>query len=129
MHLTDPSAYAANMGNFRGWEWILILLLALLLFGGFKKLPDAARGIGRSLRIFKAETKGLQDDDEQPTDTNTSESADADSSSQPSALDAGEGTKSAESAEKPVAEPHPVSPIPGSGANTRGSGTSDSPAS
>jgi sec-independent protein translocase protein TatA len=52
------------MGNFRGWEWILILLLALLLFGGFKKLPDAARGVGRSLRIFKAETKGLADDDE-----------------------------------------------------------------
>ncbi len=51
------------MGNFRGWEWILILLLALLLFGGFKKLPDAARGVGRSLRIFKAETKGLADDD------------------------------------------------------------------
>lgn len=51
------------MGNFRGWEWIIILLLALLLFGGFKKLPDAARGLGRSLRIFKAETKGLVDDD------------------------------------------------------------------
>lgn len=52
-----------NMSNFRGWEWIIILLLALLLFGGFKKLPDAARGIGRSLRIFKAETKGLVDDE------------------------------------------------------------------
>ena len=51
------------MGNFRGWEWIRVLLLALLLFGGFKKLPDAARGVGRSLRIFKAETKGLADDD------------------------------------------------------------------
>ncbi|MBP7972052.1 MAG: Sec-independent protein translocase subunit TatA [Candidatus Nanopelagicales bacterium] len=51
------------MSNFRGWEWIIILLLALLLFGGFKKLPDAARGIGRSLRIFKAETKGLVDDE------------------------------------------------------------------
>jgi sec-independent protein translocase protein TatA len=57
------------MGNFRGWEWILILLLALLLFGGFKKLPDAARGVGRSLRIFKAETKGLQDDDASPEPT------------------------------------------------------------
>lgn len=55
------------MGNFKGWEWILILVLALLLFGGFKKLPDAARGIGRSLRIFKAETKGLADDDSKDT--------------------------------------------------------------
>lgn len=43
----------------RGWEWIVILVLALVLFGGAKKLPDAARGLGRSLRIFKSETKGL----------------------------------------------------------------------
>lgn len=48
--------------NMRGWEWILILVLALVLFGGAKKLPDAARGLGRSLRIFKAETKGLVGD-------------------------------------------------------------------
>lgn len=51
------------MANFKGWELILLVLLALLLFGGFKKLPDAARGIGRSLRIFKAETKGLVEDE------------------------------------------------------------------
>lgn len=51
------------MGNFKGWEWIIILVLALVLFGGAKKLPDAARGLGRSLRIFKAETKGLVNDD------------------------------------------------------------------
>ncbi|MGV1036300.1 MAG: Sec-independent protein translocase subunit TatA [Candidatus Nanopelagicales bacterium] len=57
------------MSNFRGWEWIIILLLALLLFGGFKKLPEAARGLGRSLRIFKAETKGLVDDEKGDGDT------------------------------------------------------------
>ncbi len=44
------------------WVWAIILLLAVLLFGS-KRLPDAARGIGRSLRIFKAETKGLLTDD------------------------------------------------------------------
>jgi sec-independent protein translocase protein TatA len=43
-------------------EIILILLIILLLFGA-KKLPDLARGVGRSLRIFKAETKGLNEDD------------------------------------------------------------------
>ncbi len=42
----------------RGWEWLIIVALILLLFGA-KRLPDAARGLGRSLRIFKAETKGL----------------------------------------------------------------------
>ncbi len=43
--------------NLKGWEWLIIVALILLLFGA-KRLPDAARGLGRSLRIFKAETKG-----------------------------------------------------------------------
>jgi sec-independent protein translocase protein TatA len=47
------------------WVWAIIVLVALVLFGS-KRLPDAARGMGRSLRIFKAETKGLLTDDEQP---------------------------------------------------------------
>ena len=51
------------MSNFKGWEIVIILVLLLLLFGA-KRLPDAARGLGRSMRIFKAETKGLRDDDE-----------------------------------------------------------------
>jgi sec-independent protein translocase protein TatA len=45
------------------WVWAIIALVAVVLFGG-KRLPDAARGIGRSLRIFKAETKGLITDDD-----------------------------------------------------------------
>lgn len=48
--------------NFKGWEILVIVALILLLFGA-KRLPDAARGLGRSLRIFKAETKGLQGGD------------------------------------------------------------------
>ncbi len=46
-----------------GWELVLIVLVILLLFGA-KKLPELARGSGRALRIFKAETKGLVDDDD-----------------------------------------------------------------
>ena len=46
----------------RGWELILIVVVIVLLFGA-KRMPDAARSVGRSLRIFKAETKGLADDD------------------------------------------------------------------
>jgi sec-independent protein translocase protein TatA len=46
----------------RGWEILILLVLLVLLFGA-KRLPDTARGLGRSLRIFKAETKGLRDDD------------------------------------------------------------------
>lgn len=76
------------MGNFRGWEWILILLLALLLFGGFKKLPDAARGVGRSLRIFKAETKGLADDDAQDAKTDADAPASSADATAPAPADA-----------------------------------------
>lgn len=43
-------------------ELIIIFLIVVLLFGA-KKLPETARGLGRSLRIFKAETKGLVDDE------------------------------------------------------------------
>jgi len=43
-------------------HWLIILVVLLLLFGA-KRLPDAARGIGRSLRIFKAETSALSEDE------------------------------------------------------------------
>ena len=43
-------------------EIIIIAIVILVLFGA-KKMPEAARSLGRSLRIFKAETKGLRDDD------------------------------------------------------------------
>lgn len=42
-------------------ELIIIALVILALFG-YRKLPDAARAIGRSMRIFKAETKGLREE-------------------------------------------------------------------
>ena len=50
------------MPNLGPTELILILLVVLLLFGA-KRLPDTARSLGRSMRILKAETKGLRDDD------------------------------------------------------------------
>lgn len=47
---------------------IILILVALVLLFGAKKLPDLARGVGRSLRIFKAETsKMANDDDDRPT--------------------------------------------------------------
>jgi sec-independent protein translocase protein TatA len=52
------------MGNIGATEIILILLVLILLFGA-RKLPELARGSGRALRIFKAETKGLVDDEDE----------------------------------------------------------------
>lgn len=60
----------------RGPELLILLLLLVLLFGA-RRLPDAARGLGRSLRIFKAETKGL-----------TAEATDATQSAPPTATPA-----------------------------------------
>lgn len=42
-----------------------LIILAILLLFGYKKLPDASRSLGRSLRIFKGEMKGMKDDDVQ----------------------------------------------------------------
>ncbi len=50
------------MGALRPWHIAVLVVVLILLFGA-KRLPDAARGLGRSLRILKAETKGLAEDD------------------------------------------------------------------
>ena len=55
-----------------GTPEVLIILAILILLFGASKLPELARGSGRALRIFKAETKGLMDDDDdeyKPSDT------------------------------------------------------------
>jgi sec-independent protein translocase protein TatA len=45
------------------WEIAIIAVVILVLFGS-AKLPQAARSLGRSMRIFKSETKGLIGDDD-----------------------------------------------------------------
>lgn len=40
-----------------GWEWVVILVVALLLFGG-SRLAGIGKGVGRSIREFKEEVKG-----------------------------------------------------------------------
>jgi len=52
------------MGALQGWHIILVVVVAIVLFGS-KRLPDATRSIGRSLRIFKAETKGVMSEDDE----------------------------------------------------------------
>lgn len=46
-------------------EIILILVVLVLLFGA-KRLPDAARSLGRSMRIFKSEVKEMRGDEQKP---------------------------------------------------------------
>ncbi|MFD4443073.1 Sec-independent protein translocase subunit TatA [Nocardia sp. NPDC058519] len=47
------------MGTF-SWTHLLIIALLFVLLFGAKRLPDAARGLGRSLRIFKSEVGQMQ---------------------------------------------------------------------
>ncbi len=49
------------MGAIQPWHIIIVVIVFLVLFGS-KKLPDAARGLGRSMRIFKSEVKEMQND-------------------------------------------------------------------
>lgn len=51
------------MGELQPWHIIIIVLVVLLLFGS-KRLPDGARALGRSLRIFRSEVKSMHDDDD-----------------------------------------------------------------
>lgn len=50
------------MGGLQGWHLVIIIVLALLLFGA-PKLPGLARSMGQSLRIFKSEVRHMKDDD------------------------------------------------------------------
>jgi sec-independent protein translocase protein TatA len=42
---------------------IILAIVVAVLFFGWKQLPDMARSLGRSLRIFKTEIKGMSEDD------------------------------------------------------------------
>ena len=50
---------------------ILILLLVVVVLFGAKRLPDSARSLGRSLRIFKSEVKELNKEEEKKPDANS----------------------------------------------------------
>ena len=51
------------MGFLREPSHLLLILLVVVVLFGSRRLPDAARGLGRSMRIFKAEVKQMKDDD------------------------------------------------------------------
>lgn len=49
------------MGALQPWHIIVIVVAFVILFGS-KKLPDAARGLGRSMRIFKSEVNEMHNE-------------------------------------------------------------------
>jgi sec-independent protein translocase protein TatA len=68
-----------KLGGLQPWHWVIVIAVFVLLFGA-KKLPDAARSLGQSMRIFKSEVKEMKSDSKQETPPATpiaSERADA----------------------------------------------------
>ena len=70
------------MGGLQPWHWVIVIAVFVLLFGA-KKLPDAARSLGKSMRIFKSEIKEMQADSnpaksDQPTQITSERVADGD---------------------------------------------------
>ena len=96
------------MPNIRGPELLILVLVIVLLFGA-KRLPDAARSVGRSLRIFKAETKGLVDGEvaPEPAESPAAPSATAEAPAAPAALPAAQQAPAA-GAQPPAAGDAPV---------------------
>lgn len=51
-HMANFLMLPLFLGNLKGWEWLIIGLVVLLLFGG-KKIPELMRGIGKGINSFK----------------------------------------------------------------------------
>ena len=69
------------MGGLQPWHWVIVIAVFVLLFGA-KKLPDAARSLGKSMRIFKSEIKEMPADSQsgksdQPTQITSERVSDA----------------------------------------------------
>ena len=81
------------------WEVVLILVVILLLFGG-RKLPELAKGLGKGLRLFKKEVRGVKDELESAVDAeiedDASETSTADKQSPDKTVNSADSGKSAD---------------------------------
>ena len=104
-----------------GMEWVILLAVVVLLFGA-KRLPEMARSVGRSARVFRGEIKGMASDGEQTEKTapaGSAQPAEAPRAALPagrSAQPAGQSAARAREAAS-TAEPAPPSATPGGAAS------------
>ncbi len=88
------------MGALSPWHWAILILVIVLLFGS-KRLPDAARSLGKSMRIFKSEVKELQAENKADTPVTPQQPATDASPAQPAKVHS-------ERVEAPVTPPNPT---------------------
>jgi len=67
--------YLLVMPFLREPSHILLLLIVVIVLFGAKRLPDSARSLGRSLRIFKSEMKDMKNDEKNENKDDTDGSA------------------------------------------------------
>ena len=86
--------------NISAWHVIIVVLVVVLLFGA-KRLPDLAKSVGQSMKIFKHEVKDLRDDEPPAPPVATP----------PPAAPAGVTPVGAPPVVPPVVEPQYVTPV------------------
>jgi sec-independent protein translocase protein TatA len=89
-------------------HWLLLIVVLIVLFGA-KRLPDVARGLGKSARILKSEVNGLQDDEAKRSEAKQQAAAieAKPTEAQSTASQSTASTPTAETASRP-AEPKPA---------------------
>lgn len=54
-----------------GWPELTVIAIIIIALFGWKKLPDMARSLGRSARVFKSEVDEMKKDGKEPSDAAT----------------------------------------------------------
>jgi len=82
MEYMNHATMLALFGRIGGWEILIILVAILLLFGG-KRLPELARGLAKGIKSFKKEMKSVSSEvkDAMSTDDDTLDSENSDDDS------------------------------------------------
>jgi len=68
IELTPLAQIMQNLPGFNflawavGWQEILVIVVVVLILFGGRKIPELARGIGRGMREFKREMRGVKED-------------------------------------------------------------------
>lgn len=103
---------------------IVLAIVVAVLFFGWKQLPDMSRSLGRSLRIFRTEIKGMSQDDAVRESTPPTAAAPAAAPvvpavpAAPAQPAAAQPAPAPAPASAPVAGPQPEQPATGSEART-----------